>query len=541
MDTQTTQTRSTPPDARANTARLGTGGAHRNLRQALLVLALLVLTALASNGSSFAHSPAQEDADPDAATVDFKPVYLVERVSDIPAGIHTYEIWYTSRCEIDPFLECGCDPSNKNNDCLLLQDSDGDGILDTAPDTDVDGVWDVVDPDWNVWWTGAGSLVESIPVMMQNVVRVFTQDWGFPQPFWLDVANRDVWVFNIDDADGKAHPDGKAIELDTRRMYEYAPSAREAVLHELWHMTQHNYGIYASHGKWIVEGQARFMQDKVFPELDSFLGSGYMGSVRRFLADPTYNQPIDINNDYQADLTFPGGLLNASYDAALWWTYLTQRAGTEFLGTSGEGVDFLKEVFAVYNNTPLTGYLAVDMALLTTIGQGFDRTYLDFVVANYAKNYDASFLDPADARGLDPVDLFSYKDAEEIGGYSTVTRTTISTLPAAGTVDPLEITVEPTFPLPTFSASGDIGPYGAKYFEIPLPSSATCPVVQWKVTGDSGALLHHSWLLIQDDSNGDGKREIIDYAEHTAWPASSRPRTRLKGLTGKRAAILPFC
>src|SRR5690606_33171577 len=122
----------------------------------------------------------------------------------------------------------------------------------------------------------------------------------------------------------------------------------------------------------------------------------------------------DINNDYVADLTFPGGLLYASYDAALWWTYMVQRAGTEFQGQSGEGVDFLKEVFDIYNDTPLTGQLAVEMALLSTIGQSFDRTYLDFVVANYAKNYDPSFLDPADVRGLDPVDLFNYKDAEEI-------------------------------------------------------------------------------------------------------------------------------
>ncbi len=469
---------------------------RRALRACLLALMLLAIAAV-------------------ARAADGKPFYLLEAISDIPAGSHTYRVWFTTNCGGNQLPDCSCVTTTLDNDCLATIDADNDGDYDIGPDHDSDGILDLVDVDYTIRWTGSGTVTESIPLMIQDIISTYVGDWGFREPYFIADENRPLQVYNMPQFEGLAHSSGIHVDLDTRRMQEPAPSPREAVIHELWHMTQNAYNANFNAGNWFTEGQARFMQDKVFPEIDDSIVSGYYSSARILLANPNFNRGQDVDGDYSADETFPGGLLSASYDAALWWTYLTEQAGTGFAGTSGEGVDFLQDVFDQTTLFGFHGQIAVDLALQNAIGQTFDRTYLDFVVANYAKDKDVSLLDPAKVYGRDPQTLFHYRDEDPIGSYRTVTRTIISTLPDGGAVDALDLTVAPA-PGGTLevTASGDMPGYGANYYEVILPPASSCPVVRWEVEGEPDARLFNAWLLEQADTNGVDGAEIIDYQEH---------------------------
>jgi hypothetical protein len=99
------------------------------------------------------------------------------------------------------------------------------------------------------------------------------------------------------------------------------PVAYIVALHELWHFLQGKYNwLNDANDRWVIEGQARSVQDKIciggnrptalcFDDIATGY-AGYVPQVNGYLGNP--NRPIGTT----------------SYDAALFWTYLTEKYGT---------------------------------------------------------------------------------------------------------------------------------------------------------------------------------------------------------------------
>ncbi len=182
------------------------------------------------------------------------------------------------------------------------------------------------------------------------------------------------------------------------------PVAYMVALHELWHFLQGKYYyLNDPNDRWVIEGQARSVQDKVciggdrpsalcFDDIATGF-AGYVPEVNGYLSNP--NRPIGTT----------------SYQAVLFWTYLTEKYGTSAPSDQVEaGMDFLVEFWeASENNNGLSGIATINKAL-ESLGhtERFRDIWKDFAVANYAKD----FTGPA---------KYQYADMAQTGGnYNAV-------------------------------------------------------------------------------------------------------------------------
>lgn len=177
------------------------------------------------------------------------------------------------------------------------------------------------------------------------------------------------------------------------------PVAYLVSLHELWHFLQGKYyWLNDPNDRWVVEGQARSIQDKVciggdrptalcFDDIATGY-AGYVPEVNGYLSNP--NRPINTT----------------SYQAALFWTYLTEKYGTSAASDQTEqGMNLMLEFWeASENNHGLDGIGTINKAL-QALGhtETFRDIWKDFAVANYAKQFNG----PA---------KYAYADMTQTGG-----------------------------------------------------------------------------------------------------------------------------
>ncbi|MFK7801374.1 MAG: VWA domain-containing protein [Anaerolineae bacterium] len=488
-------------------------------KKSLMTTSLVMLTMITAIGIAYAVG---------------NPGFLEESTADIPGGDNTYEVWYTTDCNGGADCECDLDndvdsdedsvlDTDSPNDCIATVDSDTDGIFDTGPDADTDGILDVVDLDWAGGGDGSG-IVESVPRSVQQTVDRYVDDWGLKNPFWGTEDNRGIFIYDIGYY-GLAAGDGSGEELDTEWMLTQAPEPRGTVLHELWHNTQFAYGLGG--GSWVIEGQARFLQDKVFDDLDNKVGSRYHNSVNSYLGNTTYVVKEDRDDDGTDEFSQAKGLLGASYNASLWWAYIADQAGTDFAGTAGDGMDAIFEVLKQADDDGRQGVHAVDHVLQDTIGQGFDDTFWDFSVANYAKEYDLTELDHSYLGNRDPETVFKYSDEKRtspdmlIYDQSEKQVLTIAEVyaGASGRVDGFDSDVDDP---DAMSAYG--------YNTIEFPIGPDCQLAYWRVIGDPGSTFMHSFMLIQSDTNGDSQEEVV-----SLWQSEGPEFARAAWTFGKTA------
>jgi len=158
------------------------------------------------------------------------------------------------------------------------------------------------------------------------------------------------------------------------------PASYLIPLHEAFHQQQYSYGGVSADpaSAWVYEGQARSIQDKVCMgpspsncvDLDNEPGgvANYIGEVNGFLNNP--NRTITT----------------ASYNSALFWTYITEQYGT----TASEpelGMDFMVEFWEQSATDFDEDGIGVINKALAGLGHSerFDDVFRDFGVANYAK------------------------------------------------------------------------------------------------------------------------------------------------------------
>lgn len=248
------------------------------------------------------------------------------------------------------------------------------------------------------------------------------------------------------------------------------PGAYIVAEHELFHFLQFRYGwLSEPAGGWVYEGQARSTQDKICLGADRStawcfddIATGFAGYV------PEVNGYLGNTNV---------GLRLAEYQAALFWTYLTEKYGTSAPADLTEGgmnlmVEFWEEAAA----TPGRDAVTVLNSALSTLGAGtnFKNIYKDFVIANVGKDLNGAGV-PA---------VYKYADMAQPGGtYAPVMYTISQTLPLGGSVLDTDETVNP---------------WGARYYQV--RPAADVPVIPIKVTQDTLTPLFYVVLGIKADT-----------------------------------------
>lgn len=227
--------------------------------------------------------------------------------------------------------------------------------------------------------------------------------------------------------------------------------------HELFHHEQYAYitfGNWTGWGNEPVEGTARYMQDKVYSDLDADAGCiTYLGEVNNYLGNP--NQTM----------------WNLSYTTALFWNYLGEQLGS-VLAEPTRGADFVRRFWeragARASSPDFVGTLRNTVADFD-VSRSLENLFHDFAIANYTKNLDVSLLP----------DGLRYRYADENDGtgsaYNAVMRTWTGTIPPQQG--------------PTASS---VVRWGARYFEANVsagPTGGACSrgIVGFRSTGDSAA------------------------------------------------------
>lgn len=226
--------------------------------------------------------------------------------------------------------------------------------------------------------------------------------------------------------------------------------------HELFHHEQYAYitfGNWTGWGNEPVEGTARYMQDKVYSDLDADAGCiTYLGQVNSYLGNP--NQTM----------------WNLSYTTALFWNYLGEQFGS-LMAEPNRGADFVRRFWeragARASSPDFVGTLRNTISDFD-LGRTLEHAFHDFAIANYTKNLDVSLLP----------DGLRYRYADENDGTGSAYNAVMRSF--TGTIPPQQG--------PTASS---VVRWGARYFEANV-SGATggaCSrgIVGFRSTGDSAA------------------------------------------------------
>lgn len=240
-------------------------------------------------------------------------------------------------------------------------------------------------------------------------------DLGFLAPFFV-YDPPEIHVYNSDDTGGA---DYCKITLDSPNMIGQPEECQRRVVgHELFHHVQYAYinggstscgGCSTTWGKWLCEGTARMMQDKVFLDIDQgWCGlNSFVSQLNGYLADPNRS------------------IMTCSYAACLWWAYCAEQLGT-MAGEPQLGVDFIREL---WENTDPSAPNS-EQVLRTTIaefapGTTFEDVWHDFILCNALHDLDVGVLSNADR--------YSYVDETPAGGgqtYDAVDREALVYSPA---------------------------------------------------------------------------------------------------------------
>ncbi len=237
--------------------------------------------------------------------------------------------------------------------------------------------------------------------------------------------------------------------------------------HELMHLQQFQYdGLNDPASVWVYEGQARMSQDKIcigadpntcinFDDIDTGY-AGYVPQVKDYLGNP--NRPI----------------IETSYSAALFWTYLTEKYGTSNTVPGVEtGMNLVAEFWdQVAANSGRDGVANLNDAL-AALGHSerFRDIWKDFAVANYAKDFS----------GPGVAARYQYEDVGQPGGSYGAPGLSLNRAlnPGDQVIDTDETVTQ----------------WGARYYE--LRPSAGLPIIDIAFTQDSSYPLYYTILGIQ--------------------------------------------
>ncbi len=308
------------------------------------------------------------------------------------------------------------------------------------PDTDGDGSCDVQ----RASHVPAGEDGDFFSETAANRVRdalddnhVHFDNLGFTTPAWRNATS----IYDCSDHGGcdAGWANTTYIKLPAPQyICDSDASIRLIVGHELFHHVQYEAGMRSS--KWTTafsEGTARAMQDQVYTDIDGTAG----------LADGCCGYSPDVDN-YLNDTNRNLFSSDVSYQSALFWKYATEQFGA-WAPEPNLGTDFI--VRLIQNSDEVSSDL--EDLVETTIndthpGRDLEGVFLDFSIANIAKEFDSSLLP----------DSIKYIYQDEQDGVS----------PAYGNVNRDWTGVLN----PTQNDNSDVSRWGAKYYEADV---SNCP------------------------------------------------------------------
>lgn len=214
------------------------------------------------------------------------------------------------------------------------------------------------------------------------------------------------------------------------------------VLHEVFHKVQGQYGTWSNtepDRKWITEGTARTIQDKICIgpnagdciSLDDVDPSGYNNQVIKYLTQSHHEN-----------------LLDASYNAALFWTKAEEICDDPGSNAAERDVDFLLDFFEKHESFPNSIGRDVVSQVMTDCGVAlnFQTLFQRFAVSNYAKDFSGG---PS---------IYHYEDeATMTNGYGPVTPDYTAVMDGSDEL----------------VGSGWVQPWAARYLELELEPGVT--------------------------------------------------------------------
>ncbi|NJO06199.1 MAG: fibronectin type III domain-containing protein [Chloroflexaceae bacterium] len=245
-------------------------------------------------------------------------------------------------------------------------------------------------------------------------------------------------------------------------------------LHELFHKQQGVYGgINDPTGKWITEGQARAIQDRFC------VGTDQNNCISMDEDDdPTKSNYLNDVDDY---LDLPSqSLLDASYRAALFWTYLMEQYGTS-TAEPERGIDFMRTFLETARDEAgengNDGITLINLTLAEMVEDdppSFRDVWKNFVIANFAKELSSGNI----------AEAYRYIDTTQPGGNYTAVNRNLSTVLTLG--DEVVDTNE------------SVSAWGARYYEI-FPD-ASVPIIDVTVQQETNVPL---FFVVLGVDNGD--------------------------------------
>ncbi|MEM7128623.1 MAG: VWA domain-containing protein [Chloroflexota bacterium] len=336
-------------------------------------------------------------------------------------------------------------------------------------------------------YEGKSTCTENINVDSQNkhakqvlddteAYRTELMDMGFNDPsFFNDEKPFPLDFFPCNN--GCANGDGIQYPPANFEGTDYDPATGNGsdyevfvVGHEVFHKIQgaHGGGGADPFYKWLIEGQARSTEDKmcIFSSnahceiWDEQVDQYYLGQVNAYLGAPEKT------------------LMEHSYNAALFWTYVTEQFAQSMTTEPRYGMDVLVSYWEQNeenkaNDNAKDGIDTLNDTLANKLGSDrrFKDIFQDFAVANYGKDL---ITNPVSAQDR----LYNYIDEENCGtcAYNMVKRTIQDTL------DPDE----------TLLGTHSVDSWGARYFEIDLnPAVPSVHIEVDTLPGTPHALYYH--------------------------------------------------
>jgi len=241
---------------------------------------------------------------------------------------------------------------------------------------------------------------------------------------------------------------------------------RQLVAHEMFHLVQNEYAARDVRSSFFREGTARMIQDKLFVDVDE-QDTSYYWTVNRYLSSYTHHSLLDL-----------------SYTSCLFWNYLTEQFG-EMTTEPYIGLDFVGELLDGSGCTTCADDIQHVDATLLPEGESFESAFLDFVIANYTKDFtDASH--PAKWKYIDDDGL--------PGSYASV-----------GIDASLALAVDDAY-----TATDWVQSWGARYYEIAVdPGVTSVEVTVDQLAESNGTLACHLLAIKSDAATG---AESVDTA-----------------------------
>jgi hypothetical protein len=351
---------------------------------------------------------------------------LASATHDIPAWLTqvmgapqapTYTMYYATSC---PPGEPGCTA----DELVPNTDSDGDGFPDA---------------------------VELMSSYLEGSRTTFMSTFGMNEPYFNGAPSRPAYMSG-----------GCWGSYNTHTMWICAGGtsadwvqAKSTAVHELFHGVQWAYPGSGPQPGWVIEGQAAFVEDETFADLDAEAGTYLFSQGNGYLADPN-GQAITATG----------------YPAGWFWKYFAEQYGTA--PNPGTGMDVIRRFWQLSVAHGTAGIDAVNRVLAEVrLGTTFEDVFKDFVVANYARKLSDPAL-PAKYRFAD--------EGEAAPGSLNVVKLDIDqALGGSDQVGPLVTGVLP---------------WGVRYYSV-SPSSSV-PIISINVHQDTSQRAFYSLLAIRD-------------------------------------------